>query len=114
MGEGPAAELARRLPVGLYAPPRIESATRGHPVWQLAPRAGWNERLTLQPVPTRQGAWYVAPTALASRTILGLPRAATPPIAFPAAAATEPDKTELGFLLPPLPPIAPEGGFVEK
>ena len=67
-----AAEIAKRLPRALYIPPHLESTTRPHPVWQSAPKLGWEHRLTLTPVPPRQGAWYVAPTRVEARLLVGL------------------------------------------
>jgi hypothetical protein len=99
------AELAKRLPPGLYAPPRLDSVTHPHPLYQRAPKAGWDERLTLQPVPPRQGSWYVAPTRVEARMLAGVaPSAALAP-AFPQVPATDPAKADLSFLVPPLPPI---------
>jgi hypothetical protein len=81
-------------------------------VWQRAPQPGWDERLTLQPVPPRQGSWYLPPTRVEGHLIAGLePRGAIPPF-FPATPATEAGKAELGFLMPPLPPVgSPDGGI---
>jgi hypothetical protein len=107
----PAAEIAKRIPPGLYVPPRLESATHLHPLWQHAPKAGWDDRLTLQPVMPRQGSWYVAPPRVEARVLAGVPSAPAGPSAFPAVPATDPTKAELSFLVPPLPPIgtnAPE------
>jgi hypothetical protein len=109
--EVPPGELAKRVRRGLYIPPRVESATRPHPVWQNAPKEGWERRLTLQPVPPRQGSWYSAPTRVDARLLAGVPPLRTLPAAFPPAAATESAKSELAFLVPPLPPIgSPDAG----
>lgn len=101
----PAAEMAKRLPPGLYVAPRLESTTRPHPLWQRAPKVGWNERLTLQPVPPRQGSWYVAPLRVEAHVLAGVP---TPPQAasvFPVTPSLEASKSDLSFLVPPLPPV---------
>jgi hypothetical protein len=103
--EVPPAEIAKRTPSGLYVPPRLESSTHLHPLWQRAPKAGWDVRLTLQPVPPRQGAWYVAPPRVDAQVIVGVPSPAPAPPEFPAVAATDPQKADLTFLVPPLPPI---------
>jgi hypothetical protein len=110
LAEVPAAEIAKRLPAGLYVPPRMDSPTRPHPVWLRAPRVGWNERLTLQPVPPRQGQWYLPPARVEGRLIAGVAPAGALPPAFAAEQPTEAAKAELGFLIPPLPPIGPDGG----
>jgi hypothetical protein len=101
----PPGEIAKRAPAGLYVPPRLDSTTHLHPLWQRAPTVGWDERLTLQPVPPRQGSWYAPPPRVEARVITGVssPQPAAP--AFPAVAATDPQKAELTFLVPPLPPI---------
>jgi hypothetical protein len=109
----PAAEIAKRVPAGLYVPPRLDSTAHLHPVWQHAPKVGWDERLTLQPVMPRQGSWYAAPTRVDARVLAGVPTTPSGPPAFPAVAATDPTKAELTFLVPPLPPIgtnAPQAG----
>jgi hypothetical protein len=109
--EVPPAEIAKRVPASLYVPPRLESSTRPHPVWQRAPRVGWDERLTLQPVPPRQGSWYLPPAQVEGHLVAGVVPAGPLPPAFAAEPATEPAKAELGFLIPPLPPIgAPDAG----
>ena len=99
------AELAKRLPPGLYNPPHIDSTTHLHPLWQRAPKVGWDERLTLQPVPPRQGSWYVAPVRVEAQVLAGVPSAAPAPSSFPTVAAIETAKAELTFLVPPLPPV---------
>jgi len=108
----PAAEIAKRVPAGLYVPPRLDSMTHLHPLWQPAPKVGWDERLTLQPVMPRQGSWYAAPPRVVeARVLAGVPTTPPGPAAFPTVAATDPTKAELSFLVPPLPPIgtnAPE------
>ncbi len=101
----PAAEIAKRIPAGLYVPPRLDSTTHLHPLWQHGPKLGWDERLTLQPVPPRQGSWYVAPTRVEGHVIAGVPSSPQSASAFPTVAATEPAKADLSFLVPPLPPI---------
>jgi ferric-dicitrate binding protein FerR (iron transport regulator) len=101
----PAAEIAKRVPGGLYVPPRLESTTHLHPLWQRAPKLGWDERLTLQPVPERQGSWYVAPTRVQAHVLAGVPPAAPAAPQFPAVAATDPAQADLTFLVPPFPPI---------
>jgi FecR protein len=101
------AEIAKRVPAGLYAPPRIDSTIHGHPVWQGAPNVGWNERLTLQPVPTRQSSWYVAPVTVDAKLLVGVASRGAPPAAFPTVAAIDAANVELSFLIPPLPPIGP-------
>jgi hypothetical protein len=105
LADPPSGEISKRVPPGLYAPPRLESTTHPHPVWQRAPKMGWDERLTLQPVPPRQGSWYVAPTRVEARVLAGVPEAAPPSPAFPSGTATESAKADLSFLVPPLPPI---------
>jgi hypothetical protein len=110
LAEVPASELAKRLPAGLYVPPQLESATRPHPLWQRAPRVGWDERLTLQPVPPRQGSWYMPPTRAEGHLIAGVDAQGSLPPVFASGAPTEPGKTELGFLIPPLPPMGPDAG----
>jgi hypothetical protein len=105
LAEVPPAEVAKRAPAGLYVPPRLESTTHLHPLWQREPKAGWDERLTLQPVPPRQGSWYVAPTSVEAHVLVGVPASASPPPVFPTVAATDPAKADLTFLVPPLPPI---------
>jgi hypothetical protein len=104
------AEVAKRVPQGLYVPPRLESATRLHPVWQRAPATGWDERLTLQPVPPRQGSWYLPPTQVEGHLVAGVPLQGTPVLAFTADAPTSADKAELSFLIPPLPRVGPDAG----
>jgi FecR protein len=99
------AELAKRLPPGFYVPPRLDSTTHAHPLYQRAPKAGWDERLTLQPVPPRQGSWYVAPTRVEAHVLAGVAASAALPFAFPRVAAGDPAKAELSFLVPPLPPM---------
>ena len=100
-----AAEIGKRVPPGLYVPPRLESSAHLHPLWQRAPKIGWDERLTLQPVPERQGSWYLAPERVVARVLAGVPSAPPAPPAFASVAATDPSKAELTFLVPPLPPI---------
>jgi hypothetical protein len=104
VAEVPAGELAKRLPGPLYAPPRIDATTHGHPVWSRAPSVGWDERLTLQPVPPRQGAWYLAPPQVEARLIAGVPPSAAVPTMLGSLAPTEPENADLAFLVPPLPP----------
>ena len=99
------AEIAKRVPAGLYVPPRIDSTTHGHPVWQRAPKVGWNERLTLQPVPTRQSSWYVAPVSADGKLLVGAASRGPLPTVFPPAAAVTADAAELTFLIPPFPPV---------
>jgi hypothetical protein len=99
------AEIAKRVPPGLYTPPRLESMVRPHPLWLHAPKKGWDERLTLQPVPPRQGSWYVAPPRVEAHVLAGVPTTAPPAPAFDPVAATESAKAELSFLVPPLPPV---------
>jgi hypothetical protein len=101
----PTAEVAKRVPANLYTPPRLESSTHPHPLWLHAPKVGWDERLTLQPVPPRQGSWYVAPSRVDARVLAGVPPAGQAPAAFPPIAATDPQKADLVFLVPPLPPV---------
>jgi hypothetical protein len=101
----PAAEIAKRVPVGLYVPPRLDSTAHLHQLWQHAPNVGWDERLTLQPVMPRQGSWYAPPPRVEAHVLAGIPRTPPAPTGFPAVAATEPTKAELSFLVPPLPPI---------
>jgi hypothetical protein len=105
LAEVPSAEIAKRVPAGLYVPPRLDSTTHLHPLWQHAPKVGWDERLTLQPVPPRQGSWYVAPTRVEAHVLAGVPSAAPTAPAFPNVAATDPAKADLTFLVPPLPPF---------
>jgi hypothetical protein len=100
-----AAEIAKRVPPGLYVPPRLDSTTRPHPLWQRAPKVGWDERLTLQPVMPRQGSWYVAPPRVEAQVLSGVPSPPPAPSAFPRVAATDPAKADLTFLVPPLPPV---------
>jgi hypothetical protein len=78
---------------------------RPHPLWLHAPNKGWDERLTLQPVPPRQGSWYVAPARVDARVLAGVPTTAPPAPAFDPVAATDSAKAELTFLVPPLPPV---------
>ncbi|HEY2731026.1 MAG TPA: FecR domain-containing protein [Polyangia bacterium] len=103
LAEVPPAEITKRVPPGLYIPPRLDSTTHLHPLWQRAPKLGWDERLTLQPVPPRQGSWYVAPTRVEAHVLAGVPQTAPPLSAFPAVAATDAAKADLSFLVPPLP-----------
>jgi hypothetical protein len=103
LAEVPSAEITKRVPPGLYIPPRLDSTTHLHPLWQRAPKLGWDERLTLQPVPPRQGSWYVAPTRVEAHVLAGVPQTAPPLSAFPAVAATDAAKADLSFLVPPLP-----------
>jgi FecR protein len=104
------AEIAKRLPPGLYIPPRLDATTRGHPLWQRAPKLGWDDRLTLQPVPPRQGAWYVAPGRVNPQMIAGVaPQGPLPAVLAPTP-AIESAKTDLLLLIPPLPP-QPDAGF---
>jgi hypothetical protein len=110
LAEPPPAEIAKRSRSGLYVPPRIESTTRPHPLWQRAPRVGWDQRLTLQPVPPRQGSWYLKPTKVEGKLVAGVAIQGTFMPAFTGDAPTEPAKAELGFLIPPLPPIGPDAG----
>jgi hypothetical protein len=105
LADPPAAEIAKRVPAGLYTPPRLDSTTHLHPLWQHAPKAGWDVRLTLQPVMPRQGSWYVAPARVEARVLAGVPSTPSGASAFPVVAATDPTKAELSFLVPPLPPI---------
>jgi hypothetical protein len=104
VADASAGELAKRLPGPLYVPPRIEATTHGHPVWQRAPNVGWDERLTLQPVPPRQGAWYVAPSRVDARLVAGAPSVAAMPDLLGTPAPTEPENADLVFLVPPPPP----------
>lgn len=99
------AEITKRAGPGLYVPPVIDSTTHGHAVWQRAPAVGWNARLTLQPVPTRASSWYVAPVNADPKLLVGVPSQGPAPTVFPAAAATAADNAELGFLIPPFPPV---------
>jgi hypothetical protein len=105
LSEVPPAEISKRGAAGLYVPPRLDSTTHLHPLWQRAPKVGWDVRLTLQPVPPRQGSWYVAPPRVEARVISGVPSPAPPSPVFPTVAATDPAKADLSFLVPPLPPI---------
>ncbi len=99
-----AGELAKRLLGPHYVAPRIESTLHGHPVWQRAPNVGWDERLTLQPVPPRQGAWYLAPPQVDGHLVAGAPSVAAMPAMLGAPAPTEPENADLVFLVPPPPP----------
>ena len=99
------AEIAKRVPPGLYVPPRLDSTMHLHPLYQRAPKSGWDDHLTLQPVPPRQGSWYVAPERVVAHVLAGVASPPPPPSAFPVVAATEPAKSDLTFLVPPLPPI---------
>ncbi|MDB4979338.1 MAG: hypothetical protein JWM82_90 [Myxococcales bacterium] len=99
-----AGELAKRLPGPHYVAPRIESTGHGHPVWQRAPKVGWDERLTLQPVPPRQGAWYVAPPQVDAHLVAGAAAVAAMPAMLGTPAPTEPENADLVFLVPPPPP----------
>jgi hypothetical protein len=72
-----------------------------------APKAGWEQRLTLQPVPPRQGSWYVAPTQVQASLLSGVAGRSRLPLAFASTPAVESAKAELAFLVPPLPPIGP-------
>jgi hypothetical protein len=99
------AELAKRLPAGLYVVPIIDATTHPHPLWQRAPKLGWDERLTLQPVPPRQGSWYAAPPHVDAHLLAGVPARGALPPSFPTASPAEPGKSDLAFLVPPLPPI---------
>jgi hypothetical protein len=110
LAEVPAAEIAKRLPQGLYVPPIIDSPTRPHPLWQRSPGVGWDERLILQPVPPRQGSWYLPPPRVDGHLVAGMPLQGALPPAFGPAEATSADKAELGFLIPPLPRIGPDAG----
>jgi hypothetical protein len=110
LAEVPPAEIAKRLPQGLYVPPALESATRPHPLWQRAPRVGWDERLTLQPVPPRQGSWYLPPPQVDGHLIVGAKAQASLTPAFASGPPGEADKAELSFLIPPLPRIGPDAG----
>jgi hypothetical protein len=106
-----AAEIAKRLPRPLYVAPQLESTTRPHPVWQAAPKLGWEQRLTLTPVPPRQGAWYIAPTRVEARLLVGVRASYAPRSSFPSAETIEPAKAEVAFLVPPLPPMTtPDAG----
>jgi hypothetical protein len=100
----PAGEIGKRLARPTYAPPHVESTTRGHPVWTRAPKVGWNERLTVQPVPPRQGAWYLAPPQIDPKLVTCVEVKTPSPTALPSAPAMTADESELGFLVPPLPP----------
>jgi hypothetical protein len=74
-------------------------------LYLLAPKAGWDERLTLQPVPPRQGSWYVAPTRVEAHVLVGVAASSALPPAFPQVPAGDPAKADLSFLVPPLPPM---------
>ncbi|HVZ74671.1 MAG TPA: FecR domain-containing protein [Polyangia bacterium] len=102
--EPSSSEIAKRLPSPVYVPPPIDSANHGHPVWQGAPRAGWEERLTLQPVPPRQGAWYLAPPQVDAHLLAGVALQVPVPSALPTPAPTALESAELAFLVPPFPP----------
>jgi hypothetical protein len=106
-----AAEIAKRLPAGLYIPPRLDSTTHGHPLWQRSPKLGWDERLALQPVPPRQGAWYLAPARVNPQMIVGVAPQGPLPIVFTAAPAIESGKADLQLLIPPLPQPAADAGY---
>jgi FecR protein len=99
------AEINKRVPPGLYVPPRLDSMTHLHPLWQRAPKAGWDERLTLQPVPPRQGSWYVAPTRVEAHVLAGVAPTAPRALDFDPTPATDAAKADLTFLVPPLPPV---------
>jgi FecR-like protein len=101
----PAAEIAKRIPPGLYVAPTIDAATHPHPLWQRAPKLGWDERLTLQPVPPRQGSWYVAPARVDAHLFAGVATQTALAPGFPVTSPTEPGKADLAFLVPPLPPM---------
>jgi hypothetical protein len=105
LSEVPPAEIAKRVTAGLYVPPRLDSTTHLHPLWQRAPKVGWDVRLTLQPVPPRQGSWYVAPPRVEAHLIAGVPSPGPASPVFPAVPPTDPAKADLSFLVPPLPPI---------
>ena len=105
LADVPAAEIAKRVPPGLYVAPTIDAATHPHPLWLRAPKLGWDERLTLQTVPPRQGAWYVAPARVDAHLFAGVATMATLAPGFPPTSPTEPGKADLAFLVPPLPPM---------
>lgn len=102
----PAAEIAKRLPRPLYVAPQLESTIKPHPVWLAGPKAGWESRLTLTPVPPRQGAWYIAPSRVDARLLVGVRATYALRSNFPSGDATETAKAEVAFLVPPLPPMS--------
>jgi hypothetical protein len=105
------AEIAKHLPRPLYVAPRLDSMIRPHPVWQNAAPVGWERRLTLTPVPGRQGAWYIAPVRVDAKLLAGVRATYAVPSTFPTAEATEAAKSDVAFLVPPLPPMSsPDAG----
>jgi hypothetical protein len=100
------AEIAKRLPRALYAAPQMESTIKPHPVWLTSPKAGWESRLTLTPVPPRQGAWYIAPSRVDAKLLVGVRATYALRSNFPSGDATETAKAEVSFLVPPLPPMS--------
>ena len=94
------------LPASLYVvPPSSTPRPTPSAVAARCTKLGWDERLTLQPVPPRQGSWYAAPPHVDAHLLAGVPAGGALPPSFPTASPAEPGKSDLAFLVPPLPPI---------